>query len=81
MALSGNIFATDKPFPTQKARTPPSRYIWVIAPPIARAPRAAAWAVPEMSLRVAPLISGGRVIKKTLRRSKGAVHVRDTENI
>lgn len=29
----------------------------------------------------APLISGGRVIKKTFKRSKGAVHVRDTRYI
>lgn len=27
IADSGNIFATDNPFPTQKASTPPSRYI------------------------------------------------------
>lgn len=72
IADSGNIFATDKPFPTQKASTPPSAYIFTIVLAIVR--------MPDMRAGVpAPTGSEGLVIKNTFIRSKGAVHVRETD--
>ena len=73
MADSGKIFATESPFPVQKARTPPSEYIRATALPIARTPRTGAFELSETPPR-----SGGRVMRKILSRSNGAVHVRDT---
>ena len=71
MADSGNIFATDSPLPVQNANTPPSAYIRPTADAV----------ILKADCRAAvgtPPSSGGRVIKKTFSRSKGAVHVLDT---
>ena len=73
IADSGKIFATDNPLPTQKAAIPPSAYIRAIADIIAFAPRTVA-----SGCREVPPRSGGLVIRKTFRRSNGAVDVRDT---
>lgn len=73
IADSGNIFVTDNPLPTQKAAIPPSAYIRAIADIIAFVPRTVASGCSEVPPR-----SGGLVIRKTLRRSNGAVDVRDT---
>jgi hypothetical protein len=73
IADSGKIFATDNPLPTQKAATPPSAYIRAIADMIAFAPR-----TPDSGCSEVPPRSGGLVIRKTLRRSNGAVDDRDT---
>ena len=73
MADSGNIFNTESPFPVQKAKTPPSAYMRATAPPIAFKPLTLGLGPTEV-----PPISGARVIKKTLRRSNGAVHVLET---
>lgn len=73
MADSGNIFITESPFPVQKAKIPPSAYIRATAPPIAFKPQ-----TPGLGRTEVPPISGGRVIKKILRRSNGAVHVLET---
>ena len=74
IADSGRILATDSPLPTQKAATPPSAYIRVSADIIAFAPRTPV-------SRDAPPRSGGRVIRKTFKRSNGAVDVRETMHI
>lgn len=77
IADSGNILATDRPLPVQKAKTPPSAYIRATAFPIALAPNKLGFAVNNVPPR-----SGGRVIRNIFSRSKGAVHVRDTaENV
>jgi hypothetical protein len=73
IADSGRILATDSPLPTQKAATPPSAYIRVIADIIAFAPR-----TPASGLSEVPPRSGGLVIRKTFKRSNGAVDVRET---
>jgi hypothetical protein len=73
IADSGKIFTTDNPLPTQKAATPPSAYIRATADIIALRPRTRASGCSDVPPR-----SGGLVIRKTLRRSNGAVAVRDT---
>ena len=73
IADSGRIFTTDRPFPVQNARTPPSAYIRVTAPAMAFRPRTGARGLSEVPPR-----SGGRVIRNIFRRSNGAVHVLDT---
>lgn len=73
MADSGNILATDRPLPIQKASKPPSVYIRATAEAMTLIPRMLGTEVGS-----APPMSGGRVMRKILRRSKGAVHVRET---
>lgn len=53
-------------------------YIRTIALPIALKPWLAALVASAGFARLTPLMSGARVIKKTFRRSNGAVAVRDT---
>ena len=65
---------TDKPFPVQKARTPPSEYIRVTALAMALNPRTGAWGLSEV-----PPASGERVMRNIFRRSKGAVQVLETD--
>jgi hypothetical protein len=73
IADSGIIFATERPFPVQKANMPPSAYIRTTAFDIA------SFTPPRLGFGVsAPPKSEGCVIKKILRRSNGAVHVRET---
>lgn len=74
MADSGNIFITESPLPVQKAKTPPSEYIRVTAPPMALAP-------PVLPMADTPSKLDDRVIKNTLSRSNGAVHVRETDQV
>jgi hypothetical protein len=73
MADSGNILATERPFPVQNASKPPSVYIRAMEEAMAFTPRKLGFE--EICV---PPISGGRVTKKTLSRSNGAVHVRET---
>ena len=77
IADSGKIFATDRPFPVQKASRPPSAYIRVTADASTLNPPGGFAAVAGCS---APPSSGGLVIRNTFKRSKGAVQVRDTSN-
>jgi len=68
MADSGKILATERPLPVQNARTPPpSEYIRVMA-----------FAMTLTPVPFVPRSSGGRVMRKILSRSNGAVHVRET---
>ena len=73
IADSGNIFATERPFPVQNAITPPSAYIRETALPINFVPPFIAEGV-----GVAGRASVARVIRNILSLSKGAVHVRET---
>lgn len=87
ITLTGNILTIFNPFPTQNAANPPSAYRCVTARPIARALPA----VVEATRSVVPVEfaddacclrlftnSGWLVMRKTLRRSNGAVAVLDT---
>lgn len=83
--LTGKILIMFSPFPTQKAAKPPSAYRWATARPRTRALPVVVLATrpvapePEGTACLIPFIASGcRVIKKTLRRSKGAVAVLDT---
>lgn len=76
IADSGKILITDKAFPVQNARTPPSAYMRVTALAIAFNPRTGA-----VGLSEGPPASGDRVIKNIFRRSKGAVHVLETGDL
>jgi hypothetical protein len=75
MADSGKIFAIDSALPTQNPRMPPSAYIRVTALRMACAPL-----TPPPDPTVVPPRSGGRVMRKIFNRSKGAVHVLDTDS-
>lgn len=77
MADSGNILATERPLPVQKAKTPPSEYIRTTALAIVLIPVT----LPGVEVTGAPPRSGGRVMRKILRRSNGAVHVLETNQL
>lgn len=75
IADSGNILATLRPLPVQKAKTPPSEYIRPMAFTMALAP-----IKPGLGAKGVPPRSGGRVMRNIFKRSKGAVHVLETTN-
>ena len=73
MADSGNILATERPFPVQNARRPPSEYNPAMAPAMALTP-------PKQGLdaRDVPPRSGERAMRKIITRTKGGVAILDT---
>ena len=80
MADSGKILATESPFPTQKARIPfPSVYIRLTAFAIVLNPLPADFVASVAEPIETLLNSGERVMRKTFKRSKGAVVLRETK--
>ena len=74
MADSGKILATERPFPVQKAKKPPSEYIRATAFVMGFTPFTCTLAAAGDG----PPNSGDLVIRNIFSRSRGAVQVRDT---